>query len=82
MFLLVPVFIFWFVSLSYYFSQSHDSSFPFLLDRLVNLVVKACASRVGLSRTSDLKIGTPVATLPGIIESVLGLVSLVSVYCD
>ena len=49
-------------------------------DRLVGLVVKASASRVkipssnpacaeiifpGSSHTSDLKIGTPVATLPG-----------------
>ena len=39
----------------------------------------------GSSYTSDLKIGTPVATLPGawgITESVLGLVGPVSVYCD
>ena len=49
------------------------------LDRLVGLVVKASASRTegpgfesrlhrdfsGSSHTSDLKIGTPVATLPG-----------------
>ena len=28
----------------------------------------------GSSHTSDLKIGTPVATLPGVIGSVLGLV--------
>ena len=48
-------------------------------DRLVSLVVKACAWRaevsgvescldgifLGSSHTSDLKIGTPVATLPG-----------------
>ena len=34
------------------------------------------------SHTSDLKIGTPVATLPGVIGPVLGLVGLVSVYCD
>ena len=65
-------------------------------DRLVGLVVKASASRAedpgfesclrrdfsGLSHTSDLKIGTPVATLPGVIGSALGLVGLVSVYCD
>ena len=43
----------------------------------------------GSSHTSDLKIGTPVAikfdrvaTLPGVIGSVLGLVGLLSVYCD
>ena len=40
----------------------------------------------GLSHTSDLKIGTPVATLPcqvpGVIRSVLGLVGPVLVYCD
>ena len=42
------------------------------VDRLVGLVVKASASRAGgpgifsgSSHTSDLKIGTPVATLPG-----------------
>ena len=38
------------------------------------------------SHTSDLKIGTPVAALPGAwhytIGSVLGLVGPVSVYCD
>ena len=52
---------------------------PVVLDRLVGLVVKASASRAkepvfesrlrrdfsGSSHTSDLKIGTPVATLPG-----------------
>ena len=39
---------------------------------------------LGSSHTSDLKIGTPVATpaRPGVIGSVLGLVFLVSVYCD
>ena len=48
-----------------------------LLDRLIGLVVKASASRSrvrvpfapweysGLNHTGDLKIGTPVATLPG-----------------
>ena len=35
----------------------------------------------GSSHTSDLNIGTPVATLPGVIGSVLGLVGPVSVYC-
>ena len=67
------------------------------IDRLVGLVVKTSASRAegpgfdsclhggdfsGSNHTSDLKIGTPVATLPGVIGSVLGLVGLVSVYCD
>ena len=65
---------------------------------LAGLVVKASAlgaedpgfeSRLrqgfsGLSHTSDLKIGTPMAILqaPGISGSVLGLVGPVSVYCD
>ena len=35
-----------------------------------------------LSHISDLKIGTPVATLLGVTGSALGLVGLVSVYCD
>ena len=69
-------------------------------DYLVGLVVKASASRAedtgfesplrrdffsGSSHTSDLKIGTPVATLPGAWlkkRSGLGLVAPVSVYCD
>ena len=52
---------------------------PLMADRLVGLVVKASAQRAedsgsnpacagsfsGSSNTSDLKIGTPVATLPG-----------------
>ena len=47
---------------------------PSNINRLVGLVVKASAlraedtgfkSRLGLSHTSDLKIGTLVATLPG-----------------
>ena len=43
----------------------------------------ACAGIFsGTSHTSDLKIGTPVATLPGVIGSELGLVGPVSVYCD
>ena len=66
-------------------------------DRLIGLVVEASPLRTedpglnpacagifpGSSHTSDLKIGTPVATLPGacIIGSVLGLVGPVSVYC-
>ena len=65
---------------------------------LAGLVVKASASGAedagfesrlrrdfsGSSNTSDLKIGTPVATLraPGIIGSALGLVGRMSVYCD
>ena len=36
----------------------------------------------GSSYTSDLHTGIPVATLPGVIGSVLGLVAPVSVYCD
>ena len=65
-------------------------------DRLVGLVVKASTSRAedpgfesrlwrnfsGSSHTIDLKFGAPVATLPGVIGSVLGLVGPVSVYCD
>ena len=65
-------------------------------DHLVGLVVKASASRVEdpgfesclrwdfsrSSYTSDLKTGTLVATLSGVIGSVLGLVCPVSVYCD
>ena len=46
----------------------------------------ACAGIfLGLSHTSDLKLDTPVAIpcqAPGSIGSVLGLVGLVSVYCD
>ena len=61
-------------------------------------MVKVSASRVkdpgfesclrvffsGSSHTSDSKIGTPVATLPGAwrFGSALGLVGPVSVYCD
>ena len=66
------------------------------LDRLVGLVVRrpprerkipgsnpACTGIFsGSSHASDLKIGTPVATLPGVIGSALGLVGPVSVYCD
>ena len=62
-------------------------------DLLVGLVVKASASRAedlgfdsplrrdlsGSSHTSDLQIACQV---PGVIGSVLGLVSPVSVYCD
>ena len=36
----------------------------------------------GSSHTRDLKIGTPVATLAGVIGSELGLVGPLSVYCD
>ena len=67
-----------------------------LFNRLVGPVVKAFASTAedqgfdsrlrrdfsGSSHTSDLDIGTPVATLPGVIGSTLGLVGPVSVYCD
>ena len=36
----------------------------------------------GPSHTSDLKIGTPVVTLPGVEGSAPGLVGPVSLYCD
>ena len=68
-------------------------------DCLVGLVIKASALRAadpgfgsrlcseyfsGSSHTSDLKIGTPVVTLPGDqhCRVSVGLVSLVSAYCD
>ena len=67
-------------------------------DRLVGLVVKACASRAedpgfeshlrrdisGSSHTGDLNIGTPVATLPGAwcYRVNTGTVGPVSVYCN
>ena len=69
-----------------------------LSDRLIGLVVKASASRMedpglnptcagifsGSSHTSDLKIGTPVATLPSTwcYRVSAGTGWLVSVYCD
>ena len=40
------------------------------------------ASSSRSSHTSDLKIGNPVAALPGVKGSVLGLVGPMSVYCD
>ena len=69
------------------------------IDRLCGLEAKASASRakdpefesrllrdlLGSSHTSDLKIGTPVATLPGAwhyIGSAMGLVDPVSEHCD
>ena len=68
------------------------------LDRLVGLVVKVSASRAeypgfescwrrdfsGSSHTCDLNIAGPwlPCQAPGVIGSVLGLVGLVSVYCD
>ena len=71
---------------------------PVIMYRLVGLVVRrlprerkipgsnpACARIFSeSSHTSDLNIGTPVATLqaPGDIGSALGLVGPVSVYCD
>ena len=74
------------------------TSVQVLVDRLVGLVVKASASRAEdpgfkfrlrryfsrSSHTSDLKIGTPVATLPDARRygSVLGLVGPMSEYCD
>ena len=79
-------------------SESKTRSVYLKIDRLVGLVVEAFASGAedpgfeshlrrdfsGSSHTSDLEIGTPVATLqaPGIIGSALGLVGPVSVYCD
>ena len=63
----------------------------------MGLVVKASASRAadpgfdsglrhgdfsGSSHTSDFLIGIPVATLPGVIGSALGLDGPLSVYCD
>ena len=78
-------------------SVSHSSQVPlFFLYRLVGLVVKASASREedpwfesrlrrgfsGSRQTSDLKIGTPVATLPGVKGAALELVGPVSVYYD
>ena len=74
--------------------------FFFFVDSLFGLVVKASASSAedpgfdshlsrgdfsGSSHTSNLKIGTPVATLPGAWRyrvRQLGLVGLVSVYRD
>ena len=55
--------------------KTQCTTFRFVVHRLVGLVVKASASRAedplapgifsGSSHTSDLNIGTPVATLPG-----------------
>ena len=73
-----------------------ELGFLLLGDRLLGPVVQVSSSRVedpgfesrlrwdfsGSSHTSDLEIGTPVATLPGMIGSALGLVGPVSVYCD
>ena len=43
----------------------------------------ACAEIFpGSSHSSDIKLGTPVATLPGAIGPVLGLAGPVSVFCD
>ena len=67
-----------------------------LAHRLVGLVVQASASSAedpgfesrlrrafsGSSHTTDLKIGIPVATPPGVIGSALGLVGTVSVNCE
>ena len=69
-----------------------------LSDRLVGLVVKASVSGAegsgfksrllrdfsGSSHTSDLKIGAPVATLPGVWHYRVdaGIVGPVSIYCD
>ena len=72
--------------------QTSRPFFSFPAHRLVGLVVTASASRTegpgfesrlrrdfsGSSHTSDLKIGTPVATLPGAIGSGRSM----SVFCD
>ena len=77
-----------------FLSHVHSLWFPCQRNRLIGLVVKAPASRAAdpwfdsrlwcgdfsvSSHSSDLKIGTPVATLPG---SGLGLAGPESVYCD
>ena len=81
----------------WYISTDKATIDPRVSDRLVGQVVKASASRAddpgldsrlrpedfsGSSHTNDWKIGTPVATLASVIGSALGLVGLVSVYCD
>ena len=71
---------------------------PLRENRLAGLVVKGSVSRAadhgfesrfvrrgilsGSSHTSDLKIRTPLATLPGVIGSALGLVGPMSMHCD
>ena len=65
--------------ISSYLIAENKSAFPFCLNRLLGIVVQASAWRAedpgfeshlrrgfsGSSHTSDLKIGTPVASLPG-----------------
>ena len=54
-----------------------------LLLNLVQYSTSCIHTALRLSHTSDLKIGPPVACqVPGVIGSVLGLVGLMSVYCD
>ena len=82
-------------SLKHTFACCRDVQPP--RDRLVGLVVKASASKAedpgfgsrlrfgdfsGSSHTSDLKVGTPVATLPSVAGSTLELIGPVSVYFD
>ena len=78
--------------------NSRLSTIPSLSDRLVDLVVKASASRAegpefksclrldfsGSSHTSNFKIGTPVTTLPGAwpYRVSAGTGRPVSIYCD
>ena len=72
-------------------------SFSEKKNHLIGLMVKACTLRAadpwfdscffrgdfsGLSHTSNLNTGIPVAALPGIVGSAWGLVGLLSVYCD
>ena len=83
-------------SLPFSFLTSFFYNFP-LTNRLAGLVVKASASGAeepgfksrlrrifsGSSHTSDLKIGTPVATVPGVWHRVsAGTVGPVSVHCE
>ena len=94
----VPPFLFLFlVSSILFFAHCLPLLSLFLsLNHLFGLVVKASTSRAEdrgfkshlpqdfcrSSHTSDLKIGTQVGTLPGVVGSELGLVGQVSVYCD
>ena len=84
------------ISPVYYYTYEEGRCWHLLSYRLVGLVVKASASRgqdprleshlrrdfSGSSHTSDLNIGTPLATLARRIGSALGLVGPVSVYCN
>ena len=72
-------------------AEDSCTTFPETGDRLVGLMVKASTpidSRFpvgifsGPSHTSDLRIGTPVAALPGAVGSALGLAGPMSADCD